>query len=74
MAEQENKHDKFKRLASKRVNDLMKKIKNIGNLSSANYEYSDEEVEKIFLSLQEALDNAKAKFQKGKAKKDSFQL
>ncbi len=74
MAENETKHDKFKRLATKRVNDTIKKLKNIGNLSAPSYEYSEEEINKIFSSLQEALDNARNKFFSKKIKKDSFEF
>ena len=62
----ESKHDKFKRLATARVTNALKKIELIGNLSSSGYEYSPEEVEKIFVSLQQTLDNTKARFSKSK--------
>ena len=48
MTETESKHDKFKRLATPRVTNAIKKIELIGNLSSSGYEYTPEEVEKIF--------------------------
>ncbi|MFC1699256.1 hypothetical protein ACFL1I_04775 [Candidatus Omnitrophota bacterium] len=66
MAEGESKHDKFKRLASQRVTNAIKKIELIGNLSSPGYEYTSEEVEKIFVSLQQILDGTKSKFSKAK--------
>lgn len=66
MAEAENKHDKFKRLASQRVTNAIKKIELIGNLSSSGYEYTTEEVEKIFTALQRTLDNTKGRFSKEK--------
>ena len=62
----ESKHDKFKRLATARVTNALKKIELIGNLSSSGYEYSPEEVEKIFISLQQTLDSTKARFSRSK--------
>ena len=66
MAEAESKHDKFKRLASQRVTNAMKKIELIGQLASSSYESTPEEVEKIFTALQQTLDSAKDKFSKTK--------
>jgi len=66
MAEGESKNDKFKRLASKRVTNAIKKIELIGHLSASSYESTLEEVEKIFIALQQALDNSKSRFSKTK--------
>ncbi len=64
MAEVESKHDKFKRLANQRVANALKKIELIGNLSGSGYEYAPEEVEKIFIALQQILDATKNRFSK----------
>ena len=75
MGEGESKHDKFKRLASQRVTNAIKKIELIGNLSSSGYEYAPEEVEKIFASLQQTLDSTKNRFSKVKKEEtDKFEL
>jgi hypothetical protein len=66
MAEAESKHDKFKRLANQRVANALKKIELIGNLSSSGYEYSQEEVDKVFSALQQTLDSTKNRFSKSK--------
>ena len=66
MAEAESKHDKFKRLASQRVTNAIKKIELIGNLTGSGYESTPEEVEKIFVALQQTLDSTKDKFSKTK--------
>jgi len=66
MAEAESKHDKFKRLAAQRVTNALKKIELIGNLSSPGYEYTQEEVDKVFAALQQTMDNTKARFSKSK--------
>ena len=62
----ESKHDKFVRLATPRVTTAIKRIELIGNLASSGYEYSPEEVEKIFSALQQTLDGTKARFSKSK--------
>ena len=66
MGEGESKHDKFKRLANQRVVNALKKIELIGNLSSSGYEYSPEEVEKIFTALQQTLESTRNRFSKSK--------
>lgn len=62
----ESKHDKFKRLATPRVTSALKKIELIGNLAASSYEYTPDEVEKIFGALQETLNSTKARFSKEK--------
>lgn len=66
MPEAESKQDKFKRLATKRVPNAIKKLELIGHLASSSYEYTPEDVEKIFTTLQQTLDNIKSKFSKAK--------
>ena len=75
MAESESRHDKFKRLASQRVRNAIKKIELIGNLSSPGYESNSEDVEKIFATLQQTIDTAKGRFSKSKKEEDGkFEL
>lgn len=74
MADVESKSDKFKRLATKRVNNALKTIELVGKLSSPAYQYSEEEVEKIFSTLQQTLDKAKASFSPKKTGQNKFQL
>jgi len=58
-----NDRDKFVRLATKRVNAALKAIQLIGNLSNrSNYDYGDEDVQKIFKALQEELNTSRKKF------------
>ena len=60
-----NKPEKFVRLAENRVNKALKDIQLIGNLCNRNaYEYADDDVRKIFSSLQGGLNSAKARFSK----------
>ena len=64
MAEQETKHDKFKRLASKRVTNAIKKIELIGHLATSAYESTPEEVDKVVSAVQASIDGVKEKFSK----------
>lgn len=63
MSKSESKNEKFKRLASSRTNKIIDMIDLLGNLSNkSNYEYSDNDVEKIFKAIESSLRNAKSKF------------
>ena len=65
----ESRSEKFKRVATKRTNELLEKIRILGNCSNkSTYEYSDEEVIKIFKSLEKQLEATKAKFSNKKSK------
>ena len=70
----ETPEQKFKRLATARVNNALKKIKLIGNLAAPAYRYGEEEVTKIIQNLKFAVEEVEAKFKKGKKKENSFQL
>ena len=75
MAEAESKHDKFKRLATQRVTNAIKKIELIGNLAGSGYESTPEEVEKILTALQKTVEGVREKFSKTKrADKSKFEL
>ncbi|MCT7464778.1 hypothetical protein N5S72_09985 [Aliarcobacter cryaerophilus] len=66
----EDKHEKFKRIVSKRVNELINKIDILGNCSNkSNYYYTEEDVNKIFNAIELKLRETKSQF-KIKKKKD----
>ena len=68
----ESRSEKFKRVATKRTNELLEKIRILGNCSNkSTYEYTDEDVIKIFKSLEKQLETIKAKFSN---KKNKFTL
>lgn len=68
------KREKFKELAEKRVNNAMKNIQLIGNLSNTRaYEYEEEDIRKIFRTLKEQISLAEAKF-KSKDSSRNFKL
>ncbi len=70
----EHKRNKFKELAEKRVNSTIKNIQLIGNLSNvANYEYSEEDVKKIFKVLKDEIALSESRF-KTKNKNSGFKL
>jgi hypothetical protein len=66
--------EKFKKLASSRVSGALKAIQLIGNLSNrSNYDYSDEDVAKIFKALQDELSACRKRFELA-SKKHVFAL
>ena len=65
--EKETRHERFKRVASKRTNEILEKIRILGNCSNkSSYEYREEEINKIFSEIDKNLKLTKAKFLAGK--------
>lgn len=61
-----SKREDFVRLAEGRVNRAIKDIRLISNLSNRSaYSYSDEDVKKIFRTLQRELELARSRFGDG---------
>ena len=59
----ETKREKFIRLAEKRVNSVIRELELIGNLSNkSNYDYDDNDVEKIIKTLKKAVSNLDSQF------------
>jgi hypothetical protein len=64
MGNSETSHEKFRRLAEKRVVRTIKDIRLIGNLSNrSNYRYERAEVDKIFRVLEREMKQARARFE-----------
>ncbi len=64
MASEIEKKERFKRVAEGRTNKIIDQIRLLGNCSNrSNYEYSDEDVKKIFSAIEQELRDAKAKYQ-----------
>ncbi len=60
----ETKNQKFKRIAENRVNRIIDQIRVLGNLSNtSNYEYSMDEVNQIFKTIEIELANTKEMFE-----------
>ena len=69
----ETRHERFRRIAAKRTNDILEKIRILGNCSNkSSYEYTEEEINKIFSEIDRQLKLAKAKFLGGK--RERFRL
>lgn len=69
----ETKREAFLRLAEKRTNAAMDRIRVIGNLSNPYaYEYSEDDLRSIFSALEHELKVTRAKFQS--AQKRVFKL
>lgn len=61
----ETKRSRFKRLATKRTKKIIDAIHILENCANRNiYEYSDEDIEKIFKNINKELKVAKLKFEK----------
>jgi len=71
--EEETRHDRFRRIASKRTNEILEKIRILGNCSNkSSYEYTEGELNKIFSEIEKQLKLTKAKFLAGK--RERFKL
>ena len=71
-----DKRAKFVELAEKRVNRAIKDLRLIGNLSNRSaYDFSEEDIRKIFRVLQKELDTSKGQFSRGdKSGDDGFRI
>jgi len=59
----ETRQERFKRLATARTNVVLDKLRILGNLSNkVNYDYSLEDVQKIFSAIDSQLRMIKTKF------------
>lgn len=59
----ESKADAFRRLASARVSKALDVIANIGHLANVSqYDYTDDQVDRIVTALEQAVSGVKAKF------------
>jgi len=59
----ESKREKFVRLAEARTNKILKMIDLLGNCANKNYyDYTDEDIKKIFTAIDRELKIAKVKF------------
>lgn len=70
--EGESKHDAFVRICTPRVQKAAKAIGLIANCAGSRYEYTPDEVNKMFDFLQSVLDDARGKFDKETVKDTSF--
>jgi len=73
MSKSEAKSDAFRRLATKRTNAVIDKLRILGHCANPwLYEYSEEDVKKIFRAIDAELKAVKARFQN--SSKSKFKL
>lgn len=71
----ETKRERFVRLAEARTNKILEMMRLLGNCSSkSNYEYTEEDIKKIFNTLEKELKNTKNRFLGLDAKEEKFTL
>ena len=71
----ETKRERFVRIAESRTNKILEMMRLLGNCSSkGNYDYNDEDVKKIFNTLEKELKNTKNKFLGLNTKEEKFTL
>ena len=70
--ENETKREKFIRLAEARTNKIIDMIQLLGNCSNSSaYDFSQQDVDKIFTAIENELREARKKFSKIDSKKNS---
>ncbi len=66
----ENRQNRFRRIASKRTDLIIHYLHLLGNCSNkSTYSYTDEEIRKIFNAIDDQLRITKSKFKNGRGKK-----
>lgn len=71
----ETKRERFVRIAEARTNKILEMMRLLGNCScKGNYEYTEEDIKKIFGALERELKNTKNKFLGIDAKEERFTL
>ena len=70
--ERETKREKFVRLAEARTNKIIDMLQLLGNCSNSSaYDYSQEDVDKIFSAIESEIKEARKKFNKIESKKST---
>ncbi len=61
--DQDQKRERFKRLGAQRTNSVLQRLKVLGNCSNRSaYDYTEEEINKIFSEIERRVRETKAKF------------
>jgi len=61
--QQNNKREKFRRLVTQRTNSVLKRLKVLGNYANQSaYEYTEEDINKIFFETKRKVKEVKSKF------------
>ena len=71
----ETARERFKRLATQRTNLVLKRLKVLGNCSNRSaYDYTEEDIGKIFSEIERRIREVRAKFHFPKKRGDEFKL
>ncbi len=63
MGNNETAEERFRRLATSRTNEVLRRLKILGNCSNRQvYAYTDKDIEKIFSVIERKLKEVRAKF------------
>ena len=66
----ESKKDRFQRLAEKRTNDVLERLRILGNCSNrGQYEYTQDDIQKIFNTIEKEAKAIRLKFRDGETQK-----
>lgn len=64
-----NKRERFQRLGAYRTNEVLKRLRVLGNCANRNaYEYTEDDISKIFSEIEKVVKQIKSKFQPPKNK------
>jgi len=70
---EETRKERFRRVATRRTNNILRQIQILGNCSNkSSYSYTEEDIKKIFSAIEGELRTVKTRF--GNKKKTNFQL
>ena len=71
----ESKRERFVRLAAKRTEHVLERLRILGNCSNRGvYEYGPEDLDKIFSAIQAELDDTRRRFEDRSKRRDEFKL
>ena len=66
---EETRSERFRRVATRRTNNILRQIQVLGNCSNkSSYSYTEEDIKKIFSAIEEELRATKSKFTNRKKK------
>jgi hypothetical protein len=74
VAAQETPEERFRRLATSRVEHILDHLRILGNLASPNYRFTDEQIARIFEVIDETVHERKIRFRPRKKREVSFSL
>jgi len=70
ISKNETNRERFKRIATQRTNNILERIRILGNCANTNfYEYNEEDVNKIFNIIDQELKDVKGKFKVRRGRK-----